>query len=76
MHAVTRPLSELISSDRATPDLNDIAGSDGFLFVRDGVGVAGRGVAARVPIDESVGWLAAINHRSTVERVRTPLRAA
>jgi menaquinone-specific isochorismate synthase len=29
-------------------DLNDFAGSDGYLFVRDGVGVAGRGVAQRV----------------------------
>ncbi len=28
-----------------TVDLNDIAGGDGFLFVRDGVGMAGRGVA-------------------------------
>ena len=29
-------------------DLNDFAGDAGYLFVRDGVGVAGRGVAARV----------------------------
>ena len=29
-------------------DLNDVARGDGFLFVRDGVGFAGRGVAARV----------------------------
>ena len=29
-------------------DLNDVARGDGFLFVRDGVGLAGRGVAARV----------------------------
>ncbi|MEY3589213.1 MAG: hypothetical protein RJA47_1809, partial [Actinomycetota bacterium] len=26
-------------------DLNDVCRGDGFLFVRDGVGVAGRGVA-------------------------------
>jgi isochorismate synthase len=69
MHAVTRPLAELISADEPTPDLNDIAGSDGFLFVRDGVGIAGRGIAARVPIDEAVGWLAAVNHRSTVDGI-------
>ena len=69
MYAVTRPLSELISADGATPDLNDVAGSDGFLFVRDGVGIAGRGIAARVPIDAAVRWLAAINHRSTVDGV-------
>ena len=36
-----------------TVDLNDIAGGDGFLFVRDGVGMAGRGVAARVPADQA-----------------------
>ena len=30
-------------------DLNDVAAGDGYLFVRDGVGFAGRGVAARVP---------------------------
>lgn len=70
MHAVTRPLAELISPDGATPDLNDVAGSNGFLFVRDGVGLAGRGIAARVSIDEAVGWLAAIDHRSTVDGVR------
>ena len=29
-------------------DLNDFAGDAGYLFVRDGIGVAGRGVAARV----------------------------
>ena len=69
MRAVTRPLSELISSDGVTPDLNDIAGSDGFLFVRDGVGIAGRGIAARVPIDAAVGWLAAVDHRSTVNGI-------
>lgn len=28
-------------------DLNDVARGDGFLFVRDGIGVAGRGVAHR-----------------------------
>lgn len=43
-------------------DLNDIARGDGFLFVRDGVGCAGRGVAARVPVDEAVAALAAIDH--------------
>ena len=46
MRAVTRPLEGVL-------DLNDVAGGDGYLFVRDGVGVAGRGVAARVPYDEA-----------------------
>jgi len=56
MRAVTRP------ADEATRrlDLNDIARSDGFLFVRDGVGFAGRGVAARVPFDAAAAALAAI----------------
>ena len=43
-------------------DLNDIARGDGFLFVRDGVGLAGRGVARRVPFDEAPSALAAIAH--------------
>src|SRR6188472_4053729 len=44
-------------------DLNDVARGDGYLFVREGVGFAGRGVAARVPIDEAVEFLAAIEHQ-------------
>jgi isochorismate synthase len=43
-------------------DLNDIARGDGYLFVRGGVGVAGRGVAARIPFDEAPAALAAIEH--------------
>ncbi len=53
MRAVTRPLDREV-------DLNGFARGDGFLFVRDGVGVAGRGVAARVPVAEVAGTLAAI----------------
>ncbi len=41
-------------------DLNDFAGGDGYLFVRDGVGLAGRGVAARVDADEAVAFLNAM----------------
>jgi isochorismate synthase len=55
VRAVSRPLDRDV-------DLNDIARGDGYLFVRDGVGVAARGVAARVPIDEVAGVLAAIEH--------------
>ena len=55
MRAVSRPLDRDV-------DLNDIARGDGYLFVRDGVGVAGRGVAARVAIDEIPRFLAAIEH--------------
>jgi menaquinone-specific isochorismate synthase len=55
MRAVTRPLESAL-------DLNDVAGGDGYLFVRDGVGLAGRGVAARVPYDEVPQVLASIEH--------------
>lgn len=57
LRAVTRPWP----ADRAL-DLDDIAGPDGYLFVRDGVGVAARGVAARGSIDVVVDTLAAIDH--------------
>ncbi|CAN5833393.1 isochorismate synthase MenF [soil metagenome] len=59
MRAVTRPLSEVADWP---VDLNDVAASDGFLFVRDGIGVAGQGVAARVGIDEAAERLGAIDH--------------
>ena len=59
MRAVTRPLTVEI-------DLNDFAGSGdagaGCLFVRDGVGLATRGVAARVAIDDTPVTLASIEH--------------
>lgn len=59
MRAVTR------LADDATRqlDLNDIARDDGFLFVRDGVGFAGRGVARRVAFDDAATALIAIDHR-------------
>ncbi len=53
MRAVTRVFDEDI-------DLNDFAGEDGFLFVRDGIGLAGRGVAARIEADAAVQFLKAI----------------
>lgn len=55
MKAVTTPLD-------ADLNLNDVARGDGHLFVQQGVGFAGRGVAARVPIDEAVDFLAGIDH--------------
>lgn len=55
MRARTTPLEQDL-------DLNDVAGGDGHLFVRDGVGIAGRGVAARVPLAEVADVLAAIEH--------------
>jgi menaquinone-specific isochorismate synthase len=63
---------------RTTPlesdlDLNDVARGDGYLFVREGVGFAGRGVAARVPIDEAVEFLAAIEHDDEVGGTSGPI---
>ena len=63
MRAVTRPLSAYVDG---TVDLNDIAGGDGVLFVRNAVGVAGRGVAAKVSVDEAARVLAGLDHDSTV----------
>jgi menaquinone-specific isochorismate synthase len=64
MKAITRPLAAFTD----TPlDLNDIAADDGVLFVRGGIGLAGRGVAARVPVDEASHALAAIEHDCTVD---------
>jgi menaquinone-specific isochorismate synthase len=63
MHAVSRPLDREV-------DLNDIARGDGYLFVRDGVGVAARGVAARVPIDDVAAVLAAIDHDDQADGAR------
>jgi len=66
MHAVTVPLDTDL-------DLNDVARGDGYLFVRDGVGFAGRGVAARVPADEAVAFLAEIDHDDLVGGTNGPI---
>ena len=58
MKAVTRLAGDAVRR----LDLNDIARGDGFLFVRDGVGFAGRGVALRVPFDDAPAVLASIDH--------------
>jgi isochorismate synthase len=58
MRAVTRPADGAVGA----LDLNDIARADGFLFVRNGVGIAGRGVAARIPTDAGPACLASIEH--------------
>ena len=67
MRAHTRPLSAVVDGDI---DLNDIARGDGYLFVRDGVGVAGRGVAARVPLADIAATLAAVDHTDEVGGVQ------
>ena len=61
MRATTRPLSEVSSTITVDQiDLNAIAGSDGMLFVRNGVGFATRGIAARVASHEAKEFLAKI----------------
>jgi isochorismate synthase len=70
VRAVTVPLDDVAGGD---VDLNDVARSDGYLFVRDGVGFAGRGVAARVPIDEAVAFLAGIEHDDRVGGTNGPI---
>jgi isochorismate synthase len=59
MKAVTRPLERDV-------DLNGVARGDGYLFVREGVGLAGRGVAARLPLAEAQAALATIECDDTV----------
>lgn len=63
MRAVTRPLSEFVDGEL---DLNDFARGDGYLFVRDGVGCAGRGVASRVNSGDAAEFLASIEHDTTI----------
>ncbi|HUS41763.1 MAG TPA: isochorismate synthase [Ilumatobacteraceae bacterium] len=63
MKAITRPLSLYVDG---AVDLNDIAGGDGVLFVRNAVGVAGRGIAANVPVDQAAAFLADLDHDSSV----------
>ena len=55
MRATTRRLQGDI-------DLDDVARSDGYLFVRSGVGVAGRGCAARVAPADVLELLRSIEH--------------
>lgn len=64
MRAVTRPLSEFLDGEL---DLNDFARGDGFLFVRDGVGCAGQGIARRVKSGDATQFLTSIEHDSTMD---------
>jgi len=54
-------------------DLNDVARNSGCLFIRDGVGFAGRGEIARVPVDDAVDFLAAIDHEDRVGDTPGPI---
>ena len=51
----TRPLSDFVDK---VPDLNDVAGDDGVLFVRDGTGFAGVESVARVSLSECADFFA------------------
>jgi isochorismate synthase len=64
MRATTRRLERV-------GDLVDVAADDGYLFVRDGVGLAGRGLASRVPVAEAAAHLAAIERDDEVGRPGT-----
>ena len=57
-----RAVTTIADDATAGLDLNDIARGDGFLFVRDGVGLAGRGVATRAPVSAAPALLASIEH--------------
>ena len=71
MFSITRGLDEVLDAATAAHlDLNDIARGDGTLFVRDGVGFAGRGTAARIAADDASAFLAAVEHDTTVESHR------
>ena len=59
MKARSRPLTEVYDGPL---DLNDVAAGDGVLFVRDGVGLAGRGVVARVAPADAPDLLGSITH--------------
>ena len=61
MRAVTRSLSHFTDKQL---DLNNFARGDGYLFVRDGVGVAGRGVAARIEPNKAIEFLQNIAHEN------------
>jgi len=63
MRLITRPLRDFTDDN---VDLNDVAGNDGVLFVRDGVGFAGRGVAARIPLSKAAGFFADVTSDDTV----------
>jgi isochorismate synthase len=64
MKAVTRRLERPV-------DLVAFAGTAGCLFVRDGVGIAGRGIATRLPLDGAQAVLAEVAVDDEVQRPGT-----
>jgi menaquinone-specific isochorismate synthase len=61
MKAASFPLAHI--TDREI-DLNDVAGSNGFLFVREGIGFAAIGISARAHAAEARELLSAIEYSS------------
>ncbi len=55
---VTGGATRTVVDSSATSTSTRVAGGDGYLFVRDGVGLAGRGVAARVAVADAAEVLA------------------
>lgn len=63
---VTRPLRDYMDGQL---DLNDVAGDDGVLFVRDSVGFAGVGSTTRVPTRDASEYLASTQCDSTSDHL-------
>jgi menaquinone-specific isochorismate synthase len=69
---VTEPRFVARTRHLAAPvDLLAAAGSDGLLHVQGGQGLAGRGVAARVPVSGAARWLADVEADDEVGRPGT-----
>ncbi|HZQ28659.1 MAG TPA: isochorismate synthase [Acidimicrobiales bacterium] len=68
---MTAPLVARTVRLEASPDLVAVAGDDGFLWERDGAGLAGRGVALRVSADAALDVLAAMAVEDEVDRPGT-----
>ena len=65
-HAAAGLRARTVALPGQTPDLLAVAGDDGFLFEREGSGLAGRGVALRVPAGSAQEALAAIAREDEV----------
>jgi len=70
MRATTRPLASFVDG---AVDLNDVAGGDGLLFVRNAVGLAARHVVVRVAADDVVDVLAGIDHTNHADVDAAPI---
>ncbi len=60
MISITR---EVMTPEIRSASLVDLAGADGYLFARGTTGLAGRGLAISLNVDEAAEWLAAVEHR-------------